>query len=519
VSAGTRALADSTPEQQAELGLADATLLFSNRDYAGALKELNAILAHSPGLKEVLELKALTQKMKGETAEALATYRDLIASQAKKGATPADLAPYHYEAGSIEYQQGKLAQARKDFELALESKFNLGATHLFLGLIALASHEPLEAEDHFRATLSSDAQDLKGPASLYLGQAYSAQDYPSGAVRSFQDAEDKAEKRLSDPATPPEAREFNHQIQEAATKALSAFDHKGVFGSASLLGGYDTNASLQPGSSTQGASGIATPRIQLSGALGYATSPLSSFQFVPVYHGSVNFDTNTAARPFEFATNDLALYVTHEPYARLSYGLKLEAQAVFKNNVDPVTDPSGTFDLYETFPAVGPYAKWELWPRIVLGAEAYFQFDRYYDDKYVPQNEKRTGPEYLGRLSADYEPGLWYLHPSLVLGYDYQNTTGTDFRTSSPSVELDNELKFSRQAMLLASLAYSFWGFTDRRPDKRYDRKLEAGGTFSYRLSKRWGALADVHYIHNASTIPDYAYDDLVALGGVDFAF
>jgi tetratricopeptide (TPR) repeat protein len=150
--------------QEIEVGYADAVLAFNNKNFRKALEHLDRLLAISPQHVPSLELQALTLRSQGDDPRSLTTYRRLIQLKPE-----AERGPYYFEAAMIFYKNKRYAEARPLFERAITTKFNVGASHFFLGNIAFQSDAWARAERHFAAVLRDAPEDLRLASHYYVG--------------------------------------------------------------------------------------------------------------------------------------------------------------------------------------------------------------------------------------------------------------------------------------------------------------------------------------------------------------
>ncbi len=92
----------------------------------------------------------------------------------------------HYQAGKAFLTQGKVAEARAEFEYALGLDRQFAPGYEGLGLCELEMGNWAEAERQFRRSLDQDRNYV--PAHVGLGKAYVGQGQHNRAIRAFEDA-------------------------------------------------------------------------------------------------------------------------------------------------------------------------------------------------------------------------------------------------------------------------------------------------------------------------------------------
>ncbi|MGE0615175.1 MAG: tetratricopeptide repeat protein [Bacteriovoracia bacterium] len=495
----------------------EAVLAFNGRKYDHALKLLDELLKKAPNAVEFMELKALTLKTHKRSAESVKVYRALIAEKRKQKRPPAESAPYYFELGVMEFQDQKNKEAKADLNEAIEHKFNVGAAHFFLGMLHFKDGEWETSEEHFHGVLSSNADDLKAPSHFYLAQVYLKMKYPSGATQNFSAARDRAKDTLDDKSISDENKGIAKQIFEASEKALAPLDRSQYFGSVALLSSFDSNVLAVPDTATgTSASGKSSLKQVLQAGIGYMSSPLRTFQWVPNYRLAYNFNFNSAAQTGEFLTNVASLYVTRKPLDRTNFGLKLEGNYTLQN--------SGTsrfgFGGYSFSTNFGPYFKTEIKPKLVLGVQATYGTRKYFTDSASTTSTNRTGTGLSARIYLQNDTGSRYWNPTVSLSGGNESTEGTEYASKSLGLSLSNLVPIGQLSTLSAGPSITITHYPTSQYGSRVDRNYALNVSFTHKLGAKWTLLADASYAKNDSTVASaYTYSRFVVSAGASYSF
>ncbi len=500
---------------------AEAVLAFNSRNYAQTLKVLETLLQRSPEVPEFLELQALVYKATDREQDSARTYEILIEKKGPSAKSPKELAPYHFELGLIRYREKKATDAEKHLRFALEQEFNTGATHLYLGMMSFQAGKWSDADDHFQGVVSNGGQELRPIGYFYLGQVSSKTGYSAGATQNFILARSAAESVLDSPSASPTAKTAAQQILDATEKALKPYDHGRFFGSIALTAGIDSNTLAIPSSVTSETetSRKASGKTTLSVGAGYSTSPMNLTQFLTSYRGNLSYLTNTLARPAEFHDHMLSLYLTRNPMARFSYGLKGEGSLVFKNDVQaPISRSSFSLKLYSESLSVGPFIKYQLKPKLILMTEALVQPQKY--DQDGPGDLARSGIDYQLRTFLKSETGERFWNPVIGLRLDRNQTKGTDFRSNGLGIDFSNQILVDRLTEANLGATVGLTAYPAKTGEKRNDKQLILRASAARKLGSGWSVNANTDYTLNSSTIDaSYSYKRLTASGGITYSF
>jgi tetratricopeptide (TPR) repeat protein len=500
----------------------EAVLFYNGKDYNRSLALLDELLKQKPGVTEFLELKALVLKNSHDDKQSAQVYRDLIAAKTADHKPEKEIAPYRYELGLLAFRAGKVPEARTQFESAVKAGFNEAACHFFLGLMDFRANQLPSAEDHLRATSSSSVAELKPAADFYLGQIYARLGRSSSATQSYFSARNRSSDVLEDEKSDADAKKIAKQINDATNTALKPFDRSGYFGNVGFITGYDTNVLSVPSSvisiDPNGASGASSIKTTLQGGVGYSSSPLNRYQFVPSYRGSVNLNLSGNAKPGEFFTHIVSLYVTRNALARTSIGGKLEAVYTMQNSSS--TDQRFHFGSYSLVIPFGPYLRHEISSNLIFNAELNLAPQNYFQDSDNAQNLKRSGLDRNVRLSLKNDRGDRFWNPTFSLIADSNGTSGTEFSSQGVTFELSDTVRPTQAMSLVLTADAGFPRYADRADGPRQDHLYSMDANTSYRLSPKYALSGDVQYIYNGSTVEAlYQYTRFVVSVGASYTF
>jgi tetratricopeptide (TPR) repeat protein len=503
-----------------EPSYAEAVLAYNGKDYNKALTLLDALLHQKPDVTEFLELKALVLKTENNGEESAKVYQDLIAAKKAEQKPEKEIAPYYYELGLIEYRKGDLAGAREHLQSAVSAGFNAAPSEFFLGLMDFREGKWDSAQDHLKETASSNVDELKPAANFYLGQIATKLGQGSTATQRYFDARSVSKDALEDPKSGPEAKKISQQIFDATDKALKPFDKSGYFGTVGVSLGYDTNVISVPDSAISSNPGLQdgkTLKTTLQGGVGYASSPLNPFQFVPSYRGSVNFNfAGGSTSQGQFFTNDLSLYVTRHALARTSWGFKAEPIYTFQ-------DQSGGWGGYSLVVPFGPYFRRELRPNLILNVEFYLAPQDYLTDDPTNTVLARSGMDYNLRVTLKNDHGGRYWNPSYALVFDKNSTKGSEFDEKGVTFEFSDVLRLSEPLSVTGTLDFggpNYGGAANPNGSiGRQDVVFAVDANAVYRLSARYSLVGDLSYIDNTSNDTTYQFTRFVVSMGASYTF
>ena len=496
--------------ENAEIQLTLATIEFQAKNYPKCRQMINEILKNDEKNGGARELLALIQSQMKDDNGAAATYERLL-----KDCPPLKAPGYHFELAMIRFKQKKNNEARRHFDLAAGGLFNAGTSHFYLGVMDFSAKEWRGARHHFTASLTyTDGKSMEPVTRYYLANAYSQLGKTEAAVHSYYEVSDAATSNSG-------INNLPDGIRTNALKELKALDANQRYASITLQQQFDSNVQSNPSEveNPTAATGQRSGKSNLSIAAGYSTSPTRTIQITPSINYSTNYNYNYLARTFNFMNFTPALFVVYKPYARLSAGLKADGTFTMQNMLDP---NESTRDLkYRPFGLtgdVGPVLKYELTPRISLGAETYWRPKRFYLDPAIGSS-RRSGGGAFAKLSSEFVSGYNWWNPLLYVSYEFDHPGGTDFRMTAWGGGVANSVAVTGKLTLTGSVDAVATDYTDTVP-KRDDVAMNFRIAGTYPLVTHWMATADVTYTDNESSLDtSFKYNRWLGSVGATYSF
>ncbi|HUP56472.1 MAG TPA: hypothetical protein VM598_03400 [Bdellovibrionota bacterium] len=499
---------------------AEAVLAYNSKDYAKAVSMLDALIAKDAKISEFYELKALSLKMMKDTTRATEVYQSLIKAKTAESRPEREIAPYHFELGQILFEKADYAGAREHFTHSLKSGFNPSPSQFFLGMTNYRTKAWAASEASFREVIRGDVEDLKPSAHFYIGQIALQTGNASGATQSLFAARNSAKEQMDGKDTQADTRRMAQTVYEQADSSLKPFNRDKLFGNVTLVTGYDSNVLSVPSaqSTTGTGSGQGSVKETLQAGLGYMTSPMNTYQWVPSYRASYNYNFNREVRNGEFLTHDVSIYVTRNALSASHWGLKFAGGFTFQNQVSPDTD-SGSLKPYSLQASVGPYIRREVARKVVLGAEVYAQPGKNYLDDEVPETYARSGFGLTSKVFLRNDTGATWWNPGISAGYDINSTKGEEYNSKGFILGVTNAMNLSDATRLGFSADFSPVGYSKRLGESRSDKMLALDLNVNQKLSERTSLVGDVQFINNSSNLTDiYQYKRLVVSAGLGYS-
>lgn len=252
------------------------------------------------------------------------------------------------------------------------------------------------------------------------------------------------------------------------------------------------------------------------------TSPLSGLQLVPSYRLRMNYG-DQAAVAGNFAYNTLSLYINRTPLDRLSYGAKIEGSLILEDQIDDPTTNARSFHPYILSGGFGPYARWQFSPCWSLSAEAFFQPQTNYTDDQTPDAPAlfQSGQGYHAKVGVKKTGGSRFFNPGFYLANDFNNTGGTQYRSETPAVGIDNDFRFSDKLNMILGADLGIPVYLTADPD-RVDKTVSTYLSLTWLVWRKLTLLATASYTSNISNSPDnnndYAYVRGTISGGASWS-
>jgi hypothetical protein len=504
---------ESHPGLMAEALYSEALIAFHRKQIDQAISILDKVLAETPNYADALELRALLLKNQDHPGnpsnedEEIKTYERLIPLRPAQQA-----APYHYELGVLYYRHGKLVVAKKHLHLALKAHFNSTICRFFLGMIAFGESHNRDAEHFFRSVSNEGNGELKLISLYYLGLIELRTSYPIGATRDLQGAR-KVAADLEASGTPsPTAK----QILGSIDQVLAPFTTPQWFANATVLGQYNSNISQVSTSLTsqsQSVSGQGTGVLNVSGGIGRMTAPINDFQLVGSYRFSLNEDTNSNTKQFQFVTNTVSLFLNYLPLAEIQGGFKVEGNLMFQDAQSDPTDPNSSYSYskYLLGAEVGPYFRYQLSRQVQTELDLYFRPQTYYTEPDL------SGVTVFTRASVKADLLNSYLNPSGYVEYEHDNADGSDFKSNTVGVGVANMLKLTPRDFVTPAIDFLASQYP-QNSQGRQDRYFSVHVDAVHSMNAHFSILGNMSYTNNSSTVPDtYSYHQSVVSLGVTY--
>lgn len=515
---GPVSVATADISNELEPDYSEAVLEYNARKYDSALRLLTEIQKKSPKTVEVLELKAITFKALKDEKGAADVYRDLIQLKTKEGKEKKEIAPYAFELGVIRYNEKNWKQAEQYLTYSAKNGFNVEVSRFYLGLVQSQTEKWAQAEVNFKDTLNGSVEELKPAAHYYLAQVYFKVGHSADGFGHIIDAKKTAQKFIDRQDVQPESKKMAEQVLKAAEATLQPFDKSQFFANFSLLMGYDSNVLLMPtDSATTSASGKTTIKSLLSLGVGYASSPLRTFQYVPSIRFNVNKNFNANSYSGEFADTTASLYITKDVLAPVSLGLKTEGTLVFQTQADATTSAK-SYHLYDNTILLSPYMKWDYSRDWTFGGEVGYRITSYTGEETVNESLKRSGNTMLLKVSAQNKRTSNYFNPTYVAHADLVATKGTEYDATIMGLQLVNLMKLGKiDFTQVLSLDKTTYGTSST---SRSDTLMTLSLLASKKIGPRWALISSADYSTNSSTdSTSYSYSKYSVNAGVGYSF
>ncbi len=500
---------------------ADAVLAYRQSQASDALQKLNALLKEAPGTIEFLELKALALKSTKDDRESSKTYAELIRQKLKARAPKKELAPYYFELGLIRFREKDFSKARENLELALAESFNSGPANYFLGMIYFQLGSLDQAAKSFQNAIDSGVSELAPVSYFFMAQVNLKASFPSGAIENFTKAKEISQKILDKTDAPASSKETAKQIFDAATRALDTLDRNTWFGSVALIPGYDSNVLTYPKSIAQSsATDQKTAKIAYQAAIGYATSPIRAFQWVPSYRLVGNYNFNRNSRSGEYATNILSLSGNRRPLERTVFGFRLELPCTFQNQPDS-SIANSKYRVLNFGASVGPTFRRQFNSKLTGTAESVWGYLRYPGDPSASSEAiQRSGMTSSSRAGLAWDNGSRWFNPGFHLSFQNTKTKGNEYKVRTYGASLQNSLNVIENVRLMTGVSASYSHYYARTPSIREDNTIVAFANGLWNLNKKFSITADASYTNNGSNeATTYEYNRVTFAAGLSYNF
>lgn len=483
---------------ESEVTFAKASLAFQEGNKDEATIYVDELLKTHPQEPQVLELKALIHKSKGEIGDSKKIYLKLF-QRAKKEDANKKIPLYAFELGNILYSEGALDEAHRFLRTAVKNNFNVEASEFLLGKIDLEQNYWLESRNHFEA--ASKAEDFKLASKLFIAQTFSKEERMSDAIGAFVEAKESA---LDDVAMGDSINEQSlflaQQVLKNSEKELRSYSRNQWIKEVGVSTAYDSNVLFMP--NTGDANNTSTTDSVKQTAqwrLRYASDPTERWQYLGAYQGSINYNFNRAAESGQFIAQDFSNFLTRGSLKANQYGFKLGGSGIFQYQTN-------AYKPFSITGSVGPFAKMKLNDGWTLGAEAFFQPTRNFLDPNLSDSLRRSGWEQVVRTYVSSRKNDRFFTPSLFLTGTLLRPSGADFSGTRLNLDLANAMYLSPSFFVSQTVGVSAAHYPNRSNGERNDQGLTAGISGGVQVSQALALLAQIDYGKNFSSDPNFRY-------------
>jgi len=375
-----------------------------------------------------------------------------------------------------------------------------------LGLSWFQLKDHAKAKPEFEAVTRLNLAELRPAAHFYLAQCYFKEERSSRGIDQMLEAERSSTTLIEDVTVPEESKQMARQISESVRGVLKPLDKPSVFGNLSLLAGYDSNVLLIPNESTSDTtnSGKSTFKGSLAAGLGYATSPMKRWQWVPNLRLSGNKNSNSDSKTGEFMDGAVGLIVNRNPLSHFSWGLKTEASRLYQMRTDSAG--SSKYEVFSNSIGAGVFGRKELTERWSLSGDLFAKSQKYDGEDSIADSLKRSGMAYTLRvIVADLKKSK-YWNPYYTAKFDLADTKGTEFANHAYGAIAGNQFQYKAYTFgqSLDVTRTSYPDSSTKRSDMSYTLSLSANKKLTKNLALI--ALGDLS-MNRSSQSASYTYD------------
>lgn len=484
---------------QSELEFTKASLAFHEGKTEEANKYIEGLMAHHPKEPQVLELKALIQKTRGDLEGAKDIYLKLFTDAKQKPATK-KFGLYAFELGNIFFTQGNLKEAHRYLKRAVKAKVNQEASEFLLGKIDFEQNYWQESRAHFEA--ASKAEDFHSSAKLLIAQSYQKENLINDALGAYVEAKESALADVTQGEALSEQSLFlAQQVLNNSEQELRSYSKNQWFKEVGLTTAYDSNVLFMPSTgdaNTQ--STTASVKQSVNWRLRYASDPTARWQYLGSYQGAINYNFNRDSEAGQFLIQDFSNFFTRGFLKSTQYGFKLGGTGTFQYQTT-------AYKPFSLSGSVGPFARLKLNDGWTLGVESFFQPTRNYLDPSLTESVRRSGWDQIFRAYVASRQNSPYWTPSLFFTGTLLRPRGENFSGTRLNIDFANAMYLSPQLFFAQTLGVSASRFPNRTQGERNDQGFSAALSGGYQVSNGLTLMAQLDYGQNFSTDSNFRYD------------
>ncbi|MBM4317931.1 MAG: hypothetical protein FJ116_10685 [Deltaproteobacteria bacterium] len=484
---------------EVEVGVAKANVAFRDGNLEEASREIDESLKANPEETQLLELKALVQKAKGDARAAKDVYLKLFqwASQNEKNTKRA---VYAFELGNLLYSQGSYEEAYGYLEISSEGYFNVEASKFLMGKIDLVRNKFQQSRLQFGS--ASKAEALRPLSNMYIAQAYQKENLLTDAIGSYVEAKEVANEQIArGESMGKQSLTLAQQVLKNAEKELRSYSRSQWIKEVGIATGYDSNVLYMPNS--EDANNISTTgsvKQSLNWRLRYASDPTDKWQYLGTYQGSMNYNFNRTTEAGQFIAQEFSNFLTRGSLKATLYGVKIGGTGFFQYETN-------AYKPFSLAGSIGPFTKMKINDSWTLGLESFFQPSRNFLDPSLGSSVKRSGWEQMVRAYVASRQTWVYWTPSVFLTGTILRPNGREFSGTRINLDFNNGMYLSDTWFVAQTVGVSATRFPDRMLTQRNDQGFNAAVSGGYQASESLVLLAQMDYGQNFSSDSNFRYN------------
>ncbi|MGZ3691225.1 MAG: hypothetical protein ACXVAX_06965 [Pseudobdellovibrio sp.] len=510
------------PPRNLEKKFSEAIVQYYEKNYDGALKLINEILAKTENQK-TLELKGLVLKASEKYQEAKVVYITIINKVAEAGLKPTEALGAYFDLAVVEFNFKNYDSSLKYFDFCIANNFNVGASVYFEALIYSAQNNNKKAVESFQAVLKSDALSLKPSAALYLSDLYSKQQVFDDAIIELAKAREYSNEYRSTLTedTPEDLKKNLENIDTKINENIAAVNIPQYIKSVALILTYDSNVLSVPqsGSVADTFTGKSADKLTLKALFGHAGGYFDDRQDVWSYQFSGNVNSNRETETGQFLTNDFNYLWNIKPYADNFKSYRLSLSSIFQYQVNP-TSNKGAFGPY-SLAGTGVYT--DTLKLNEVNSRSYdlsLKYEEFLQDPAFSIYMKKTGYEFAGNYTYAWDSKVGYLNPSAGAGLSTRYSNGLEYRNYMGQIFAADQIYFSEKHKGSLSASWAYADYYQRPGEIRKDIISNYAWDETYRYTDNLNFLLNLTYTINDSNIADiYKFNRYLISVGSSYNF